>query len=204
MRTSANRFGDENLVGSHTPALRGGGHAAVLTATADVMRKFNRDTRLLTIQVVSALAAAMLLLGVVVRERNIRGTNLTEQDAQSSRDVLVSGGYNTAGKEESSIGDVTIEPTVSEGLLPSEILPWRESFSVERKNLESARTPVSALTPEMRHRSSMRIRFVDARTRLIALWRQSLAQSRRPRAWTGFWDSNKRRRKRSGFHQQNE
>ena len=43
----------------------------------------------------------------------------------------------------------------------------------------------------IRHRSLARLRFVDVKMRLIALWDQSLARSQRPRSWTGFWNSNK-------------
>jgi hypothetical protein len=43
----------------------------------------------------------------------------------------------------------------------------------------------------IRHRSPARLRFVDLKMRLIALWHQSLARSQRPRSWTGFWNSNK-------------
>jgi hypothetical protein len=42
----------------------------------------------------------------------------------------------------------------------------------------------------IRHRSPARLRFVDVKMRLIALWHQSLARSQRPRSWTGFWNSN--------------
>ena len=40
--------------------------------------------------------------------------------------------------------------------------------------------------PRVRFRSSMRLRFVDVKMRLIALWHQSLARSEKSRTWTGF------------------
>ena len=43
----------------------------------------------------------------------------------------------------------------------------------------------------IRHRSPARLRFVDVKMRLIALWHQSLARSQRPSAGQGFWNSNK-------------
>jgi hypothetical protein len=40
--------------------------------------------------------------------------------------------------------------------------------------------------PRARFRSSVRLRFVDVKMRLIALWHQSLARSEKSRTWTGF------------------
>ena len=40
--------------------------------------------------------------------------------------------------------------------------------------------------PRARSRSSVRLRFVDVKMRLIALWHQSLARSEKSRTWTGF------------------
>jgi hypothetical protein len=49
--------------------------------------------------------------------------------------------------------------------------------------------------PGARSRSSVRPRFVDVQTRLIALWHQSLARSEKSRSWTLFSNSNKGDRK---------
>ena len=38
----------------------------------------------------------------------------------------------------------------------------------------------------LRSRSSARLKFADVKTRLIALWHQSLARSEKSRTWTGF------------------
>ena len=128
MRMLANRSSDENLLGLQEPVLRGRGQPAGLTATEDVIRRFNRDTQLLTVQVIVALALAMLLFGVMVRERNVKATNLAEQDTSGSRDVLVRGNSDTADEEEGlngdgSTGEVRPEPTVSDGFAPAGILP---------------------------------------------------------------------------------
>jgi hypothetical protein len=40
--------------------------------------------------------------------------------------------------------------------------------------------------PRARSKSSVRLRFVDVKMRLIALWHQSLVQSEKFRTWTGF------------------
>jgi hypothetical protein len=46
---------------------------------------------------------------------------------------------------------------------------------------------VTGLNPaRARFRSSARLRFVDVKMRLIALWHQSLARSEKSRTWTGF------------------
>lgn len=209
MRTIANRSRDENLIGLRISTLRGRGHSAALTATEEVIRRFNRDTQLLTVEVVVALAFAMLVLGVVVRERNSEATDLAEQERQTSRDLLVSANSHTFAKEGSFdkddfMGEITTEPTVSESPVTADVFPWRESSSIGGGNSESARTTVSAVTRKMKHRSSVRLRFVDVKARLIALWHQSLARSQEPRTWTGALDSAKRQRKRIVYSNQNE
>jgi hypothetical protein len=53
--------------------------------------------------------------------------------------------------------------------------------------------------PNVRYRSSVRLRFVDVRMRLIALWHQSLARSEKSRTWTGFSNSNKGESRKVGY-----
>jgi hypothetical protein len=50
-----------------------------------------------------------------------------------------------------------------------------------------------------RSRSSVRSRFVDVKMRLIALWDQSLAQSKKSRTWTAFSNSNKGERSKVSY-----
>jgi len=209
MRKIANRSRNENLVGIRRSALRDRGHPAALTATEEVIRRFNRDTQLLAAEVAVALALVMLVLGVVVRERRPEATSLAEQESQTSRDLLVSITSHASAKERSSGGnsfmrEITTAPTVSEGPVSADILPWRESASIGSGNSESARTTVSAVAPKVKHRSFGRLRFVDVKARLIALWHQSLARSQEPRTWTGALDSAKRERKRIVYSNQNE
>ena len=51
----------------------------------------------------------------------------------------------------------------------------------------------------LRSRSSPRLKFVDVKTRLIALWHQSLARSEKSRTWTAFSNSNKGERRKVGY-----
>jgi hypothetical protein len=209
MRKIANRFRNENLVGIRISALRDRGHSAALTATEDVIRRFNRDTQLLAAEVVVALALVMLVLGVVVRERPPEATDLAEQESQTSRDLLVSATSLASAKGgsfggDSFMGQITTAPTVSEGLMTADILPWRESSSVGGGNSESARTTLSAVVPNLKHRLSARLRFGDVKARLIALWHQSLGRSQEPRDWPGALDRAKRQRMRIVYSNQNE
>jgi hypothetical protein len=50
-----------------------------------------------------------------------------------------------------------------------------------------------------RSRSSVRLRFVDVKMRLIALWHQSLARSVKSRTWTAFSNSNKGERSKVAY-----
>ena len=209
MRTIANRSDNENLLGIRTSALQNRGQLAALTATEEVIRKFNRDTQLLTIEVVVALALAMLVLGVVVRERRSKATDLAEQESQTSRDLFVSATFHASAKDGSFDGDsfkgeITTAPTVSEDPVTADILPWRGSSSIGSENSASARSTVSAVAPKMKHRLSARLRFGDVKARLIALWHQSLWRSQELRTSTGALDSAKPQRKRIVYSNQNE
>ena len=209
MRKIANRSRTENLVGIRKSALRDRGHSAALTATEEVIRRFNRDTQLLAAEVVVALALVMLVLGVVVRERRPEATGVAEQESQTSRDLLVSTTSHASAKEKSFgggsfIDEITTAPTVSERPVTADILPWRESPSIGSGNSESARTTVSPAAPKVKHRLSARLRFGDVKARLIALWHQSLARSQEPQTSTGALDSAKRQRKRIVYSNQNE
>ena len=51
----------------------------------------------------------------------------------------------------------------------------------------------------LRSRSSARLKFVDVKTRLIALWHQSLARSEKSPTWIGFSNSNKGESRKVGY-----
>lgn len=60
---------------------------------------------------------------------------------------------------------------------------------------QESRRVIGLKVPRARSRSSVRLRFVDVKRRLIALWHQSLARSESSRTWTAFSNSNKGERR---------
>jgi hypothetical protein len=64
---------------------------------------------------------------------------------------------------------------------------------------QDSRRAIGLRVPRTSSRSSVRLRFVDAKMRLIALWHQSLVRSERSRNWTLFSNSNKADRKKVSY-----
>src|ERR1700736_2110922 len=65
---------------------------------------------------------------------------------------------------------------------------WQDSVRVIRRKIGN-----------LRYRSSAVLRSVDVKTRLIALWHQSLARTEKSRSWTAFSNLNKGVRKRAAY-----
>jgi len=65
---------------------------------------------------------------------------------------------------------------------------WQDSVRVIRLKIRN-----------VRYRSSVVLRSVDVKMRLIALWHQSLARSEKSRSWTAFSNLNRRVRKKAAY-----
>jgi hypothetical protein len=65
---------------------------------------------------------------------------------------------------------------------------WQDSVRVIRLKIRN-----------VRYRSSVVLRSVDVKMRLIALWHQSLARSEKSRSWTAFSNFNRRVRKKAAY-----
>jgi hypothetical protein len=106
------------------------------------------------------------------------------------------------GWNEKSTGEITAgqAPSIDSGLTPKinhpDVQANATSWSPSQRpdSVHAAHTK----TPNVRHRSSMHPRYVDVKTRLIALWHQSLRHEK-SRGGTLFSNSNKGARKKVGY-----
>ena len=216
-------------------ALQSRGHSAALCKTSDVIRGFNRDTHRLAAQVLGAVGFAILVLGMLTRERDPEAVDLRGNESLTSRDLLANVNPPVLSKvdglkEKSSTDELASKLTTRDRLAFTEISP-DESSSTRTETLESAQIGVPALNQpsgwanansrsssyargsarvirskihNTNHRSPVRPRFVDVKTRLIALWHQSLPSSQQSRCRAGFRDPNEGQRKRILYAGQNE
>ena len=99
-------------------------------------------------------------------------------------------GEITAGQASSIDGGPT--PKIDHPDVQANATSW--SPSQRPDSVHAAHTK----TPNVRHRSSMHPRYVDVKTRLIALWHQSLRHEK-SRGGTLFSNSNKGARKKVGY-----
>lgn len=105
------------------------------------------------------------------------------------------------GSNEKSTGEITTgqTPSIDSGLTPkinhTNVQANATSWSPSQRpdSAQAARTKIPK-----RHRSSLHPRYVDVKTRLIALWHQSLRHEK-TRGGTLFSNSNKGERKKVGY-----
>jgi hypothetical protein len=188
-----------------SPALQTPKHSVALPGTSDVIRRFNRDTKWLATEVLAAMAFAALVFGVLVQERHPKTDNLTEEARQTTRDIALNANpaaiSDVVGSNEKSTGEITSgQATSVEGLTPEIKHPDTQAnaTSWSPAHWRDSGRAIGLKVPRERFRSSGRLRFVDVKMRLIALWHQSL-QREKSRAWTVFSNSNKRERRKVGY-----
>jgi hypothetical protein len=166
--------------------------------TSDTITRFNRDTVWLATGVLGTVVFAALV--IAVQERQAAPT-------PADRDLL----FNSV----SASGGSVIESPNSKGMISgpessgghafTEISPPKTPSS-QTESAASTPSAVLALTPEenrdadrqdsarvrraqnrkVRNRASIAFGPIDVKRRLIELWHQSLARSKKPRNWTAF------------------
>jgi len=106
------------------------------------------------------------------------------------------------GWNEKSTGEITAgeAPSIDSALTPKINHPDVQANATSWSSSHRSDSAHAAQTkiPNVRLRSSMHPRYVDVRTRLIALWHHSL-QHEKSRGGTLFSNSNKRARKKVGY-----
>jgi hypothetical protein len=231
---SANRSGDESSRALPAPGLQPREYSVALPGTDDMIKRFNRDTQRLATRVLGAVVFAILVLAVLIQERDPKAADLAGKERQTSGDLLLNADPVTLSKVVSSNGKSSTREITSEQATSVDqgftVASAQENLSPRIETPASTQTPVLALTPEMthtnaqanasprspahwedsarvirpkihnvRHKSSVRLRFVDVKKQLVALWHQSLARSQGSRSWILFSRWNKGERKKVGY-----
>jgi hypothetical protein len=217
---SANRSGDGNSIALRAPASPIREYSKALPGTDDVIRRFNRDTQRLATQALVAAAFAILVFGFLIRAEENAWLNANPPTLSKVDDL---NGKSSTG-ETTSEQARGIDHALAIISPPHETLsPWMETpdstqtpvpalpSEIDRPNAQGNAGSWTAAHRQdsgrvmglkvhrARSRSSVRLRFVDVKMRLIALWHQSLAQSKKSRTWAAFSNSNKGERSKVSY-----
>jgi hypothetical protein len=172
-------------------------HPAASLGTNDVIRRFDRDTVQLPKLVVSAVICIALLFTVLVQGRHPKVADLTDE---ADRRVPIRSGQSTS-----------IDPAFT-------VISPQDFPSSPREAPASASTPVVANAssrflahrqdstrmirpkkPNVRYRSSAGMTSAEVKMRLIALWHQSLVQSKESRSWAAFSNLKRREKQKAAY-----
>jgi len=174
------------------PALGSPNHCVALPDTNDVIRRFNRDTKWLATGVLGAVVSAALMVAVLVQERHPRAVDLTEEAVQAGCDLVPNANSATLFKDvglkgKKSTGEITSGQANSVDHAFAEISPTENPSS----QMEAAASTLTAVmrvirpkVPNVKYRSSVVLRSVDVKMRLIALWHKTLMRSEKYRIST--------------------
>jgi hypothetical protein len=193
-------MGDRESETLHTSPLQTPEHPA-LPGAHDVIRRLNRDTTWVATGLLGAVIFAALVLALL--ECHPKADDLAKEARQTTGSLLLNANPatpgNVMGSDRKSLSEITSgqATSVDHGLNPeinhSDVQANATSWSPAH-GPDSAQV-IRPKIPKVR-------RYVDVKTRLIALWHQSL-QREKSRAWTLFLNSNKWQRK-NQLHRQNE
>jgi hypothetical protein len=136
----------------------------------------------------------MLVIWTKEDEKATRTTTTPKLDTPPLSSVMVSNekstGEITAGQAPSI--DTRLAPVINQPDVQANATSW--PLSQRQGSGHSTHTKIF----NVRHRSSKHPRYVDVKTRLIALWHQSLRHEK-SRGGTMYSNSNKGARKKVGF-----
>jgi hypothetical protein len=173
--------------------------------TNDVIRKFDRDTRWLAAAVLGAVIFAGLMLALPIQEHYQNVVLQTGEAVRAGGNPLLHTDVSTLAKDlvltgNSSTGEIA--PGQASSGDPSFAKMSRQenpSFQMEAAGstapyvLAFNRSWIAAhgqdpdrrigLKPHVGSKSSMRLRIVNVKMRLIALWHRSLMRSERSGSW---------------------
>ena len=172
--------------------------------TGDTISKFNRDTVWLTTGVLGTVVFAALVLALL--ECHPKADDLTKETSQTTGSGLLNANRsalgNVAGSNRQSTTEIASQQAMS---VDHEFTPEikHPDMQANATSRSAANRPDSARVirpkiPDVKYRSSVRPRYVDVKTRLIALWHQSLEREK-SRGWTLYSKSNKWQRKKISY-----
>jgi len=174
-----------------------------LPGTYEVIRRLNRDTTLVATGLLGAVIFAALVLALL--ECYPKADDLTKEARQITSSLLLNANpalSNVGDSNGKSTSEITSRPAISAdyGSNPEINHPDVQanvSSSSPTDQPDPARV-IRPKIPDVRYRTSVRPRYVDVKTRLIALWHQGL-QREKSRGWTLFSNSSKWQRKKISY-----
>jgi hypothetical protein len=195
--------GDGDSKALPAPQLQAHQHPA-LPGTHEVIRRLNRDTTWVATGLLGAVIFATLVLALL--ECHPKAHDLTKEARQTTGSVSLNANPSALGNVAGSNGQSTNEITsrqatrVDHGFTPEIKHPDVQANATSRSpaNRPDSARVIGPKIPDVKYRSSVRPRYVDVKTRLIALWHQSL-QREKSRGWTLYSKSNKLQRKKISY-----
>ena len=160
-----------------------------LSSIHNVIRKLNRDMTLVAAGLLGTVISAAVVLAFLGHD--------------PKADEFPKGARRTAGKLLSSTNPVTPENVMGSNARNLGELAWGFNSGIsypEGAGSAGSGVPANApgssqvirkKLPKVKYRPSGRHKRVDVRTRLIALWRQSLKRRERSGDWTAFSNVNR-------------
>jgi hypothetical protein len=185
------------------PSLQAHIHSA-LPGTHDVIRRLNRDTTWVATGLLGTVFFAALVLALQELPQKVDG--LKAEPTKTGRGLMLDANStavsNAVGSNEKSTDKIAAEQATSaeSGLTLPINQPDTQANATSRsqpQQPDSARV-IRTKVASVRLRSSVHPRYLDAKTRLIALWRQSLQREKSPE-WVKFSNSNKWLRKKISY-----
>jgi hypothetical protein len=185
------------------PQLQAHEHPA-LPGTYEVIRRLNRDTTWVATGLLGAVIFAALVLALL--ECHPKADDLTKEARQTKGSVSLNVNPSALGNVAGSNGQSTNEITsrqatsVDHGFTPEIKHPnvQADATSWSPANRSDFARVIRPKIPDVKYRSFVRARYVDVKTRLIALWHQSL-QREKSLGWTLYSKSNKWQRKKISY-----
>jgi hypothetical protein len=171
-----------------------------LPAANKVMRGYNGNTMWVAMGLLGTVIFSALVLAV--QERRPAPAEVMEKATEKNGGVL-SGDSPAASSEIDGLsgngtGGISSEHTTNAGDRLTPEINAGVDTSVTSSSVAQRRDPAHLSRPKMSRRSSIRSANLDVKTRLLALWHQSLERSKRSRSQALFLRSNKRERKKAG------
>jgi hypothetical protein len=178
------------------PRLQTPERPAPLAGLYKVIKRFNRNTTWVATGLLAPVFFAAVMLAL--QERHSKAADVTEKARQTRGDLSLNANppaiSDMVASNEMSTGEITSVPatSVEQGLTAETKHPDPQANTT---SWSPAQQPASAQvirtkTPNPR-RTVVRHRILEVKMRLIALWHQSLARSKKSRNWAASSNSNR-------------
>ena len=185
---------------------RGQQHSGAPVGVDKVLRRFNRNTGWVAMVLLVSVIFATLTVAFKEHASNADKPSVELRQTLSKPLLNINPALplNVIGSDGQSLGETTSEPGTS---VEQEFNP-KTSYPDVQANPDSSfqgnrPDPVRLIrpnNPRVSYRSLVRHRIVDVKTRLIALWHQSLVPREKLRGWTLFSYLKKEEKRKAVAH----